>query len=305
MLVMGIDGGGSNLRVGIYTPGMQPVTVMQQAHSVNPSVVGWAQAAKLLQVAIRAAIQQCEIAPNDIAATGVGIAGADAHHAATWIQQTIAHVLPRAQVVASSDYEIALVGANGERYGVLLLAGTGTVAYGVNREGQSLRIGGWGYQIGDEGSGYWLGLEAIKMLSRVIDGYAEDTTLTQLLRNKLGIDLNRDQLIDWLYRQDSPRTRDIAICATAVLDAAALGDVAALKIVTKGVNHLADMYQHICNKLQLQAPPIAFAGGLLTSETLIAKKLCERLQMQTMPQPQYSPVEGAALLALAHIKENG
>ena len=75
-------------------------------------------------------------------------------------------MLPAAQIALSSDVEIALVGALGQRLGIVVLAGTGSAAYGVNRAGDALLVGGWGYLLGDEGSGYWIGAEALRLLAR-------------------------------------------------------------------------------------------------------------------------------------------
>ncbi|MEO0560604.1 MAG: BadF/BadG/BcrA/BcrD ATPase family protein, partial [Chloroflexota bacterium] len=144
-LYMGIDGGGSTLRVGVYTASITRVNDTVVPLSVNPSVVDRALAQERIRTAVREMLDGLPGGASAIEAAGIGVAGADEYHARDWLIETLEAVLPSSHIVPSSDYEIALVGGRGERYGVLLLAGTGCVAYGVNRDGQARRLGGWGY----------------------------------------------------------------------------------------------------------------------------------------------------------------
>ena len=152
---LGIDGGGSNLRVALVGESLSPIVEARRG-TVNPNVVGFDEAKALIQ----SAVEEVMIAGAPLRAVGIGIAGASLAH--DWMRSVITEVLPDVPVTTALDVEIALVGALGAHEGVLVLAGTGSVAFGVNAAGQTAQAGGWGYLLGDEGSGYWLGVQALR-----------------------------------------------------------------------------------------------------------------------------------------------
>ena len=153
---MGIDGGGSTVRVVIVTPDLT-ICGQSEGPTVNPGVVGSENAANTIRQAMRTALKSANLTADQIAAVGIGVAGAAAYHSADWLRAVVGAVTPQARIVPSADFEIALVGALGQREGVLVLAGTGSLAYGVNAAGETALVGGWGYLLDDAGSGYWIG----------------------------------------------------------------------------------------------------------------------------------------------------
>lgn len=136
---MGIDGGGSNLRVVIVDERMNELA-LQRSTTANPSVIGFDTSKTLIQQTIREALSQANM--DTVDAVGIGIAGAAATRSQDWLESLVLEVLPETHIVASSDAEIALVGALGQRHGILILAGTGNIAYGVNTKGESAYLGG-------------------------------------------------------------------------------------------------------------------------------------------------------------------
>ncbi len=296
--VMGIDGGGSGTRAVIVTPSLD---VCGEGHGLtaNPGVVGEEQAMRNIQAAMRAALSAAELSPDAVAAVGLGIAGASIYHynAADWLRQVAHGVLPRARVVPSSDFEIALVGALGERQGLLVLAGTGSLAYGVNAAGEAALVGGWGYVLDDAGSGYWLGLHGLRAVVHADDGQGPPTALTRRLLGALELQRARD-LVLWLYRAKTPRTREIAALAPLVLETAAAGDHVAAKLVAQACDTLTYLAHTAIRRLALHDPAIAFAGGLLRARNPLSTCLCATLGLDELPQPRYTPAIGAALLAL-------
>jgi N-acetylglucosamine kinase-like BadF-type ATPase len=300
-LVMGIDGGGSGVRAAVVTTDLE-VLGQSTGSTVNPSVIGRAAAAERIQTVVLAALESAQVAPEQIAAIGAGVAGAAKEHSETWLHEMLASVLPSSKIVASSDLEIALVGARGERRGIVILAGTGSAAYGVNVSGASTKVGGWGYLLGDEGSGYWIGLEGLRHIARAADSTADESRLSPVLLKALGLNQPRD-LIPWLYRSETPRNREIAALAPLVLHAAENGDASACDIVSNAAAWLAQLGQAAARKLEMDAPAYVFAGGLLESPNILSEKLCELLTLANFPERRYSPVIGAALLALLHLSQ--
>jgi len=299
---VGIDGGGSNLRVAVVDDDMHVIAQVARG-TANPSVIGREASAALIQDAIREAVAIAfppdERAPSErpsIAGVGIGIAGASSAYAEAWLREVIHEALPGVFVAPSMDNEIALVGAHGKRRGVLVLAGTGSVAYAVNAAGETAQAGGWGYLLGDEGGGYWLTMEALRALIRWADGMQpEAERLSQRVVRRLEFHSPLD-VIAWLYRQPPP-TREVAQHASLVLDAADEGDAAALEIVARGADALEALVTAVSTRLGMTQPSVGFAGGLLSSDNPLSRALCARLKLDVIPQALYPPVVGAALLA--------
>lgn len=297
-IVMGIDGGGSTIRVAVTD---HDLTVLGESRgeTVNPSIIGHDSAAQRIREAMQAALYNAGVTADQIDGVGIGVAGAAAQHSATWLCEVVSSVLPSAFVVPSSDLEIALVGARGERRGILILAGTGSAAYGVNDSGESALVGGWGYLLGDEGSGYWIGKEALRLIASADDGIAEKTALSTVVLSALGLQRPRD-LTGWLYQK--PRNQEIAALAPTILKIAGEGDPVANKLITKAADALAALSRAAAKKLQIENPDYALAGGLLETPNLLTKLLCENLSIPEIPPRLHPPVIGAALLALLHLK---
>ena len=298
--VVGVDGGGSGVRVAVVTPDLA-VIGEGRGRSANPSSVGRPLAAQRIRQALLQALSAAGLDAEQVAAVAAGVAGASGAHSASWLQEVINEVVPGAAVVASSDYEIALVGAHGRRLGVLVLAGTGSVAYGVNSDGESALVDGWGYLLGDEGSGYWLGEEALRAVARASDGRGPDTSLRPAVLEALGLPEPR-ALIGWLYGSGAIRTSEIAGLAPMLLEQAEAGDAVAQRIAEQGADELALKVRVVMHQLGGESLPIAFAGGLLSGPNPLSHALCQRLGLASIPQPQHHPVIGAALLALSALE---
>jgi N-acetylglucosamine kinase-like BadF-type ATPase len=296
---LGIDGGGSNLRVVITDDALNPLAHWQTAQRVNPNVIGYDNARQHIQDGIRHAIA---IANVPIASIGLGIAGARGDGGKAWMRQTVAEVLPDALITPASDNEIALVGANGAREGILILAGTGSIVFGANSTGETCEVGGWGYLMGDEGSGYWLGLQALRAFARHADGITGTSrVLYDGVMNALHLHEPLDLLV-WLYADHTPKTSEIAKLASVVLMAHEAQDPIAQAIITEGAQELATLTQTVMRRLNMLEAKIAFAGGLLEHDTALSRELCARLGLSALPQALHTPLIGAALLArIAHI----
>ncbi|MDP7582704.1 MAG: BadF/BadG/BcrA/BcrD ATPase family protein [SAR324 cluster bacterium] len=293
MFSLGIDGGGSTLRIGIYGESLKCIYLLELSETANPSVLGFAQAEELLKSTLQKTIDEAGIAPSTVHFVGAGMAGAAQNP--DWLSAILNQSLPHAQITVAPDYEIALIGAHGERYGVLVLSGTGSAACGINASGESAHSGGWGYLLGDGGSGYWLGLEMLKSSTRVADGCMEETSLYQQTFTHLKISAP-EELISWIYNPDR-NNREISQMAPLVLACAAAGDLEAYRIVEDGAEHLYQLYLSVVKRLDFTNPPVMFAGGLLSSDTLLRRLLMQKIGLEKVPAPMYSPVEGAALMA--------
>lgn len=294
-LFAGIDGGGSTLRVAIVDSRLASIAT-QSSGTANPSVIGREAAQAHIRAMVRAALQQADISPSNIASAGIGIAGASNLHSRDWLLETVAPVLPSSQLVPSSDLEIALVGALGRRHGILLLAGTGSAVYGCAPDGKQLQVGGWGYLLGDEGSGYWLGRQLLRGIIAAHDQGVGTTDLGAACLAKLNLRSARD-LVGWLYRGNDAKTARVAALARLVLDMAESGDSEANMLVRAAAGHLTRQVELLRGRLAYPAAAIAFAGGLLDTDNALSAAVTDRLELPGRPTALHSPAIGAALLA--------
>ena len=292
---IGIDGGGSNLRVAVMDDTLSILS--ESRHStVNPNIIGHEEASQRIQTTILDALAKADINVGDIAGVGIGIAGAHVQHSEAWLRQTIADILPDTFLVPSSDTEIALVGASGKREGIIIVAGTGSILFGINDAGESAQVGGWGYLLDDEGSGYWIGKQAIKHLASVTDIHIGHTQLSRAVMKELAFDNPRD-VVGWLYQTDSPPPPRVAQLAPLVLSFAETMQLDAHRIVEMAVANLVMMTNRLIKRLKMNSPAIYFTGGLISQPNVMSLRLCKRLGLDGIPQPKYPPVVGAGLLA--------
>jgi N-acetylglucosamine kinase-like BadF-type ATPase len=293
MFSIGIDGGGSTLRCGIYGENLKCVHLLELSETANPSVIGFSQAEELLKSTLNKTLDEAEISSSNVRYVGGGMAGASQN--LDWFRAILTQSLPHAQITVAPDYEIALIGAHGKRFGILVLSGTGSVACGIDASGESVHSGGWGYLLDDGGSGYWLGLEMLRSATRVADGCSEKTGLYQQTFGHLKISAP-DELISWLYNPET-KNREISQMAPLLLECAVAGDLEALRIVEDGAEQLYQLYVSVVKRLDFTGTPVMFAGGLLSSDTLLRRLLMQKIGLEKVPTPKYSPVEGAALMA--------
>lgn len=297
-LYLGVESGEGRLRAALVDPSLQ-VVAHGEDHGLAADMLGLTAGAQRLQRVMRAVLVAAPGSEQHLMGVGVGLA--DAAHHEGWLRTTVAALLPKVPCFAASALDVALIGAHGQRLGVLVMAGAGSLAYGVDAGGMSALAGGWGYLIGDEGSRYWIGRRALEAVSRAMDGRARKTGLTLSLLEALDLRQPRD-LIGWLYRPEQIPVHAIARLAPLVLDAAE-SDLVARRIVEAAAQELAHLVETVSNRLALDAPPIAFAGDLLSGPNRLSTRLAHLLGYAEPPLALYPPTVGAALLAKLALEE--
>jgi N-acetylglucosamine kinase-like BadF-type ATPase len=225
----------------------------------------------------------------------VGLAGCDRIQDERKLKGILKELFPGTPVIAESDARVALYGAFEEKPGILVISGTGSVAIGQNGKGKIRRAGGWGYLLGDEGSGYALGREAIRACLA-----GRKTGMAPLIKRTLKL-REREDLIPWVYsRKDAPR--EIAGLVPLVFKAARKKDPAALEVVEDAASRLCDLCFDLAEPLNLTDPKVAFAGGLLSHPNPLRLRLVELLGKNVrVVQPRHPGPVGAALMALKKI----
>jgi N-acetylglucosamine kinase-like BadF-type ATPase len=234
----------------------------------------------------------------------IGMAGAGRERDFRTVQRILARLGVARENLVTHDAAIALVAGTGERFGCVLTVGTGAAAYGVNREGREARAGGWGPLLGDEGSGYWMGLRALRAVMRAYDGRAKKTLLTPPILDRLGVD-DVPALVHRVYRELA--REEIAALAPLVQQAADLGDGEAQAIIDDAAREFVRAVESVIGKLDLAGESfrLVLSGGLWKAVPVLRQdfeKLIKKVApWATVSELAVEPACGAIAIALEHL----
>lgn len=213
------------------------------------------------------------------------------------------------KLIVENDVESTLLGIANNQPTTLLISGTGAICFSFNGE-KTVRAGGWGHRVGDEGSGYWIGRQVAKAIFRAADGRGEPTVLTELVLNGNQIN-NIDALMNWLYNADYTNAR-LASFGSYVQQAVECGDHVAITIAQKAANELVLLATTALKKAGYYhgAHTFFINGGVLKNNPTIYEHFVKRVQ-EIFPQLTFAlcdeqPIEYIVKRALnaAHIKTN-
>lgn len=297
-LVVGVDGGGTRTTVAVATPaGAEVARRAGPAGLVDPRRPS--ASAHVVAELVRDALAEAGAAASPARAIVAGLAGVGntAERAEVRAALEATGVAERVEVVP--DGEIALEGALGGEAGILLVAGTGSVAYGRAEDGRIERAGGWGMWIGDEGSAFALARAGLIAAVRADDGRGPATTLLRTLLEETGA---RDaaELPPWVGRAEKGA---VAALAAAVLREAAAGDGVAMELAHEQAAALAAHAVALCARLApwRGAVPVVGHGGLFAGEcytSLVHAALARADTRFTPREPRADAVAGALRRAL-------
>ncbi len=205
--------------------------------------------------------------------------------------------------VIFGDQHAALYGAHCQGKGIILIAGTGSICFGLDGKGKEARTGGWGYLIDDEGSGYALGRDVLSAIAQAEDGRIPPTCMRKPVFDQLGID-NINGMIKFIYA-DTTGKKEIAALAIHIMKAYEAGEEAAMASLEKAADKLADMVVPVVRKLKLEEGEIAFCGSVITKNEVVIEKLKNNLKAMfpklKCTQPKQDAAFGAALRALEEV----
>ncbi len=269
MISVGADAGGSSTVAALSKDG----TFVREARGrgANATTVGIDDAADVIISTIREVL-----AGESPDAIYVGAAGAGRKRVADQLRELIEIAFRGARVFVGDDTPVAFRAAIPDGDGVVLIAGTGSTAYAEHGD-QTQRVGGLGYLAGDEGSAFWIGMQAVKLYGRVLDGRANQDETSDLVARALEVD-DRAGYISALYDRVLEPAQ-IAALAPSIIAFAGKGNRASTKIVQQAAQELGDLVKAALRAVQLldASPRIAFAGGLLRENSLLTFLLETRL----------------------------
>jgi N-acetylglucosamine kinase-like BadF-type ATPase len=298
-LLIGVDGGGSRVRARLASAQGETLGT-GEAGAANPHARGIPAAQNEILLAVQSAFDDAHI-PRQIAAAaclGIGGIDRDAERAewSAWARSTIA-----SNISVVNDGEIVLAAGSKENWGIALISGTGSIAWGKSRAGAMERAGGWGHLLGDEGSAYDLSRKALRAVARMADGRGAATKLLDAILKEWSL-REPSELIPRVYRSEI-RPADVAHLAPLVVRIAQEGDTIAQQLVQNAAKALARTATTVARKLRFTENeiPLALTGGLmLQAESLRARLIEELNQSEFRFEPitlVQEPVTGAVRVA--------
>lgn len=273
-LILGIDGGGSKTRALVADQQLN-ILGSASAGASNINTVGAAAATAALGVAVAAALAEARITGDAISAACIACAGAQSPlvraELENWFRAQ--RMTERFSVVA--DVEPVLAAGTPEGWGIALIAGTGAVGFGRAPGGPTLQVSGWGPLLGDEGSGYDLARQALRLATQTADGRADAHALLQAILAFWDLPEPR-ALIDYLYRKPIVPA-EIAELTRPILALAGTGDVHARALIDATADELVRVAQTLARRLVLPGAPVALAGGLLLADAYLRAQIAAAL----------------------------
>ncbi|MDP9018610.1 MAG: hypothetical protein M3N19_09850 [Candidatus Eremiobacteraeota bacterium] len=270
-IAVGVDAGGTSTTASYSKDGV--FCTAETTQGASATALGVDEAARRIIAAIEALIPA-----HNPASIYIGAAGAGRPEVAHALETQIATHYRAAQVRVSDDAHIAVRACVPEGAAMVLIAGTGSIAYAENESQESFRAGGFGFLLGDDGSGFALGLAAAKLLLRVYDGRAAADELTREVESRLGVQ-DAPELVRRVYGKEHPVAL-LAALAQPVITLASNGVRSAQKLVQSAALELSDLVKVVARKAGLTgvACPLVLAGGLLRENSMLSFVLETRLQ---------------------------
>jgi N-acetylglucosamine kinase-like BadF-type ATPase len=301
MHVLGIDAGGTKT-VCLLADEAGTIVASSRGPGANLQAAGELEVEKVLHQVMAEALGD----RGRPAAVCLGIAGVDRDDDARVVSAIMRRISLGSRVLVVNDALIALVAGTGDAPGIVIVAGTGSIAYGRNARGAAARAGGWGHVIGDEGSGYWIGWQALAAVVREVDGRGPRTALTDDVLAHFGVP-DAAGLVRIVYHREVPRANVLTL-GPIVQRAHDRGDAIASQILDRAAEELSLAAQSVASRLEMRGDefPFVLAGGMFRVVPRLVVELNRRL-VEVAPRADVRPLEeepaaGAVALALAEAR---
>lgn len=276
-IVIGVDAGGSKTQVIVASLSGEPLaTVTGPGAAMTPGNAEHCAGviAGVVESALASA-EQTQYRPRMLFA---GVAGTGRDEERVALLQALTQREIAEEVAVDTDAAVALTDAFGDAPGIVLISGTGSIAFGRGPTGAAARCGGWGIAFGDEGSGAWIGRKALSVIAAAHDGREPETALTGAVLTAAQVN-EVEQLIPWAIAADREA---LAALAPSVIAVALQGDLRANAIIDMAVEELVLHVRALGKRLfvdERAAFQVALTGGLLGKGSLLRKRLEKRLRL--------------------------
>jgi N-acetylglucosamine kinase-like BadF-type ATPase len=299
MHVLGIDAGGTKT-VCILADADGRIVAEARGTGANLQAAGELEVEKVLHQVMETVLSEWDGLP---AAICLGIAGVDRPEDGEAVRGIMRRIGFKTPTLVVNDALVALVAGAGDNPGVVLVSGTGSIAYGRDAAGRAARSGGWGYLLGDEGGGYWIGRAALSAVVRQYDGRGPATLLTELVLERLKL-ASPTALIREIYDRDVHR-QTITGLASLVQTATERRDAVAADILHRAGAELAAAVGSVITRLEMRGDvfPTILAGGIFRGVPWLVGDVKRRIS-EVAPRSEVrlldvEPAIGAVRLAIA------
>jgi N-acetylmuramic acid 6-phosphate etherase len=286
--ILGVEGGGTKTGWVLVERDDQELRTLDQG-KLPPSNFRLAAPDRL-----RAIFQEL---PKEINRAGVFLAGCGTDEDRQLLSRICAEVWPQAKIITGSDRDSGVAAALGHADGIVVNAGSGSSVTG-RRDKRVENAGGWGHILGDAGGGYFLSIQALRLILREYDLHRGEVQFTAKILRALSLN-NLDELVRWAQTADK---MEIAMLTPVVFEAAAAGDARVNEILEEGARVLCEYTEAVASRLHLLAPKVVLLGGLFYRDSIYAHAFRRRLK-KNLPDARVTnserlPELGAAWLAM-------
>lgn len=292
---MALDGGGT--KTECWVADERHVLGRATGPTVKIMNVG-EEATERLRAIVAQALESASVAGRSIVRVCFGLAGSSSGEVRRWAETTLRELVS-GEVLLMGDEEIALEAAFHGVPGILVIAGTGSHVTGRCADGSHVSAGGWGPVLGDEGSGSWIGLEAIRAGLRARDRSVETCLLREIQEAWEVKDLG--ELVAMANRRERP---DFALLTEVVARCADGGDALAQGVLERAGEELAEQVSLVISKMRARGcgtediARVAFTGSVLGKVPRVLRSMAERLPPETTVDKEVTePLEGALWIA--------
>jgi N-acetylglucosamine kinase-like BadF-type ATPase len=300
--VLGIDAGGTKT-VAFLADGDGHVLGEGRAGGANLQAEGELAVEKVLHAVMGQALAT---RGTEVDAICLGMAGVDRAHDLEVVRGIMRRIERKTRTIVVNDALVALVAGAGDGPGIVIICGTGSIAYGRSARGVAARAGGWGFVLGDEGSGYWIAAHALRAVARAADGRGPATSLTPKVLEHFAVATPSDLVREVYERQ--VRHHALAQVARHVAKARDEGDEVATQILEQAAHELVAAAWSVAERLAMREEAFDFilAGGVFHGVPWLSDELHRRLPAiaakARVSRLVAEPALGAVRLALAEAK---
>ena len=300
-MILAMDGGGTKTRF-LLSDVQGHIAAEWRSEGCNYLQIGLEKLAKIISEGTAQLCQMAHSTPKAIQLAVLGIpAYGESQKDSREMERMVSRLLEIPHIIVN-DVKLAWAGALACQPGIVVLSGTGSMAYAVDQNGRDWRAGGWGHYFGDEGSAYWLGQKCCALFSKMADGRSPKGPLYRIVWHELDLEKEDFALINLIAGQKDER-KETAALARLLFRAAMQGDNQAQELFQQAGAELAATAVAIVKQISgqfLQAIPVSYAGGSFASGELLLSPLRSELERSRLPitfrEPVLDSVLGAAPL---------
>ncbi|WAH44463.1 hypothetical protein NZD89_00830 [Alicyclobacillus fastidiosus] len=293
-MYIGVDGGGTSTQVFAFQTDTKHGAIVS-AGATRQTSVGWDVARGLLVRTAEQALERIGATREDVVGISACLSGIDLPEQSQKMATELFASFPKASIEVTNDAMAPLTAGTNGRAGVVLIGGTGTVAVGESSDGEVARAGGYGYLIGDEGSGFDIGRKGLMAAIRSYEARGPATALWEVVQNKFQLN-SPNRLIPVIYDSENP----VAVIASFAEEVVALAgvDPVADYIVGRAVNAHVDLVNAVYTQLPGVDRRVVLSGGLFRNTGQLTERLKARMADTEFVILKHQAVTGAVIRAM-------